>query len=242
MSAIRKTILKKAMYALSALFIALISAAPVTAAQADQGTPEAYMIATAPSNPFSLKVEQVFSAAAESEAPTYTYRLRPYEKDAPMPEGSAADGYEFKITGTGSIYIGEFRYNNPGVYKYDLSRDTEKCKPGHTHKKRKYTIEVYVNQELSTGVIVMNEDGTKAETILFESVYETIPGPADPGKPPRPDSAPGSQIDSNNQNISNSGAYKTGDEMDIILFMILLTAGGLAAFWLTIYLREHKTP
>jgi len=235
MNALIKAILIKAMCALTALFFALISAAPVTA------TPEAYMIATAPSNPFSLKVEQVFSAAADSEAPTYTYKLRPYEKDTPMPEGSAADVYEFKITGTGSMYIGEFKYNKPGVYKYDLSKDTEKCKPGHTHKKRKYTIEVYVDPALSTGVVVMNEDGTKAEAIIFESVYEALPGPVDPGKPPRPGSAPGSQIDSTNLYSSSGGAYKTGDEMDIILFMILLTASGIAAFRLTIYLREHKT-
>jgi len=235
MSSKRKAILKKAMCALTALFFALIFAAPVAAA------PEAYMIATAPNNPFSLKVEQVFTAAADSEALTYTYRLRPYDKDAPMPEGSADDVYEFKITGTDSIYIGEFRYNKPGVYKYDLNKDTEKCKPGHTHNKRKYTIEVYVSPELLTGVVVMNEDGTKADAILFESNYEALPGPADPGNPPLPGGAPGNQINSNNLYNSNGGAYKTGDEMNIILFMILLTAGGLAAFWLTIYLREHKT-
>ena len=240
MSAARKTIIIKALCVLTALFFALISAAPVAAVSAVSVTPEAYMIATAPNNPFSLKVEQVFIAGADSEETTFTYRLRAYEKGTPMPEGSAADVYEFNITGTDSVYIGEFSFKNPGVYKYDLSKDTEKCKPGHTHKKDKYTIKVYVDPELSTGVVVMNEDGTKAEAILFESVYETSPGPADPGKPPRPGSAPGSQIDSNNLYNSNGGAYKTGDEMDIILFMILLTAGGMAAFWLTIYLRERK--
>jgi len=231
MSVARTALFKKAICFISAFLCVLISAAPASAAP---------LKATAPSNPFSLKVEQIISASADSENPTYTYRLKPYERSAPMPEGSTGDGYEFTITGNSSIYIGQFSYKNQGVYRYDLSKVTDKCKPGHMHIKRKYTIDVYVTEDLSTGVVVLNEDGTKAETLLFESSYEDLSGPAEPDKPASP---PGSG--SNTSNNSNNAAdpdgnsYRTGDDMIILIPIILLFASGMTAFCMLIHRRKR---
>jgi len=182
-------------------------------------------------NPFSLKVEQVFTGPEDMEPPTFTYRLRPLETGAPMPDGSAHDGYEFQITGNDSLYIGQFSYKKQGAYSYDLSKMIETDKPDYIDKKRKYKIEVYVDEELMTGVAVMNEDGTKAETIMFETVYRVPPGPNIPDRPSTPPPYyPGGGLN----------PLKTGDDMNLALFMALIIVSGVSAIRLLVYPRKRR--
>ena len=235
MNPIREIQLKTAAYALITFFTILILSVTTTAAFAESvpAAPDEHEPNTSimGNNPFSLRVEQIFTAAEDTEPPTFTYRLKPLEPGTPMPEGSTYDGYEFKITGNDSLYIGQFSYKNQGVYRYDLSMVVEKYRPGFTYKKRKYYIEVNVIANLTTGVVVLNEDGTKAETILFESSYEAPPEPIKPDRPPAPPPFyPGGQ-----QTLPD-----IGDKMNPDVFLALSAASGISAILLAVYLRKRR--
>ena len=138
--------------------------------------------ANAAVEPPRITVNQVFTTTGGADA--FTYILKPLESGNPMPEGSIAEGYTFTITGTGSLTIKLTPFSQDGVYRYKLYQVLGAAKPGYTYDKRVYTIEIHMYEELYVIVIVYNEDGTKAGTILFQNSYSgsgtTEPPPTDP--------------------------------------------------------------
>ena len=200
--------------------------------------------------PVQIKVEQVFSVPSQSEDVTYTYMLRPHDKDTPMPEGCrTGEDYFFTITGHKSKHIGPIKFKKQGVYRYDLRMMVMRNRPGLVYDMRIYTIDVYVNSELDTGVVVLNENGRKAENVVFTGYSEGLFVPQEPGEPIEPEEPADPQVppatgsggqDSPGGQISAAGVYgKTGDETNISLYASILIVSGFMAVGL-IYLSLRK--
>jgi len=199
----------------------------------------AVMLAPAPSyaavSVLKLTVNQILCDTHIKDDLTFEYRLTPLENDAPMPQGCSAKEYSFEITGTGNHEIGPFSYNRQGVFRYDLSRINDRETSGVVHKNRAYVIEAHVDENLSVNLILNNEDGTKAESIAFEIELEsaadipqeeiTTPSPASP-----------------DHNTVTGANHKTGDDMDIIVRVVVLAVSGIFAAWLAaLVLRKKKS-
>ena len=233
-----KTMLRKTIYLLVAIMVVSLSAVPVFAEpQPMHGA----------NNPFSIKIEQVLTAPADMEDATFTYVLTPEDPKAPMPEGSTEDGYEFSITGNGSRYIGLFDYKKQGVFKYELRKVTESERPGFVHQRRKYDIEVYVDKELAAGVVALNEDGSKAEYIIFASSYEIMSEEADPIAPAYPKPPSVSDKPKNQQVIRPDSpakpavsSFKTGDDSNPALYRAMLAVSGATIPLLLFLLRKRR--
>ena len=133
------------------------------------------MAAYSTNQPFGITVKQVFSDSSNSTAATYTYVLRALGPDDPMPAGSTAEGYRFAISGESSKHVGPIIFVRPGVFEYELYEVIEAGKPGYKFDNRKYTLEVYVDASLNATLVITNEDGTKASSIVFEGEYNTLP-------------------------------------------------------------------
>ena len=104
----------------------------------------------------------------------FTYIFKPLETENPMPEGSAAEGYVFSIAGTN---IAEIEIPNPGrrgVYRYLLFQINGAEEPGRISDTRVYTIEAHTDGE-DFRIIVMNEDKTKADEIIFSNMNVFVP-------------------------------------------------------------------
>jgi len=190
--------------------------------------------AYAADEPVHIKVEQVFSEPSQSEGVTYTYMMRPHESHTPMPEGcGTGEDYLFTITGHKSMQIGPIKYKKQGVYRYDMRMMVMRNKPGLIYDTQTYTIEVYVNSELDTGVVVLNEAGKKTDAIVFTGFSEGlfIPEdpeiPVDPPIPPVPPTppvpGPGGQ-----GGPTVGGMHNTGDATNIALLVLLLILSGTA--------------
>jgi pilin isopeptide linkage protein len=134
--------------------------------------------------PLTFTVEQIVEPDSSGAERIFWYKLEPHHPDNPMPAGSTAEGYAFKITGNSSIEIGPFRYDRQDVYRYKLYQVIEVKKPGYTYDSRIYTIEVHVDGLQNVTLIVINVDGSKAASIRFENGYHGFPGDPEPGPGP----------------------------------------------------------
>ena len=105
---------------------------------------------------------------------TYTYILQPVEPEYLLSEEAISEEYVYVITGTGSKDIQLPDYNQPAVYKYKLFQIINEEKPGHRYDRRVYLIEMHVDESLYAEIIVLNEDGTKAEEIIFMIPYDEL--------------------------------------------------------------------
>ena len=150
------------------------------------------MVVFAADNTASLIVEQVYSASSGAADATFTYRLKAHEKDTPMPSGGTADGYTFRITGSGSAVVGPISYSSQGIYRYSLYQVIAADNSSYTFDRRVYMIEVHVDESLNAYVIVKNANGTKVGSIVFINSYDPgdPPGPTDPPDPPPTDPPP----------------------------------------------------
>ena len=126
-------------------------------------------------NTFKFTVGQVFTSSSGPADGAFTYRLRPLGQDNPMPAGSNAETHTFTITGTRDAEIELVGFSRPGVFRYELSQANGVEKPGYTYDKRAYTIEVYMDAEFNSELIVLNTDGTKTAIIEFENGYRASP-------------------------------------------------------------------
>ena len=192
-------------------------------------------------DPVHIKVEQVFSVPSQSEDVTYTYMLRPHDKSTPMPEGcETGEDYFFTITGHKSKHIGPIKFKKQGVYRYDLRMMVMRNRPGLVYDMRIYTIDVYVNSELDTGVVVLNENGRKAESVVFTGYSEGLFVPQEPGEPEKPaDPQVPPAIGPGGQGSATGVSGKTGDETNISLYASILVVSGFMAVGL-IYLSLRK--
>ncbi|MCL2547224.1 MAG: Cna B-type domain-containing protein [Oscillospiraceae bacterium] len=111
---------------------------------------------------------------------TFTYRLVPLSASNPMPVGSGADGFIFTATGTGETQVGPIQFTSVGIFSYQL-RVIQSSTPRYTYDTRIYYIDVYILNDtpdnlsisnLTSIVIVRNEDDDKVDEILFEHRYD----------------------------------------------------------------------
>lgn len=163
MERILGTMWKKVLYIMAAITLILIASTPI-AANAATDSPK-------------INVYQVL--ASDDGVIKFTYRLEPLEAGSPMPEGSTSEGYTFEISGTDSVTIELANCNRQGVYQYRLFQVIGAPIPGYICDKREYTINIHVDAEMHIDIVVYNEDGTKAETLLFQNAYHVLPSDKD---------------------------------------------------------------
>jgi len=196
-------------------------------------TATAPLAAHAAEHPLKLMVEQAFTADASPAEATFAYRLKPLEPGNPMPAGSTADGYTFTITGNNSAEIGPLAYGYQGVYSYELFQVVGTEKPGYIYDKRIYTIVVYVDATL-TAIVVINQDGTKADSIRFENGFKALPG--DPESTTKPSASDGTK--------PGGDGPKMGDDWNAAYIIALFALGGVlvigAAVYLLVYGKRKK--
>jgi len=147
-----------AITALAIMLIILISAKPVAAHATD--------------NTLEFAVKQVFTTSSAAAKDVFTYILKPLEAGSPLPAGSAAQGYTFAVSGTGSVKISLPNNSGLGHYRYELYQVDVAQAPGYTYDKRVFTIEAHMGAEKIT---VLNQDGAKVEDIKFENSYDPLP-------------------------------------------------------------------
>ena len=106
---------------------------------------------------------------------TFRYELIRKEQDAPMPEGSRGDRYEFDITGSEKKTISPVTYTRTGIWHYTLKQSVQKEEKGYDYDKQTYEITVYVENladgSLGTQIIVTNKEGNKVDEIQFKNGY-----------------------------------------------------------------------
>ena len=177
-----------------------------------------------------LPVQQTIVNAASSTTlnETFIYRLAPELATNPMPKGSLEEGYTFSITGTDESKIGPFIFEQPGMYSYQISHITEK-RPDYIFDQEVYTIEVYVDRNLSVTVIAYIKNGYKAAEIAFEHTCDL------------------QIIDSSKEaeNVKNSpkppsNFPKTGDESQIELLTVLFCITSTVVLLCVICLLRSK--
>jgi len=108
----------------------------------------------------------------------FGYTLIPKQASSPMPSGSGANGYEFAIQGNRDASIGPIIFTDPGVYDYEINH-TDDSQNGYTCDTEVYSLKVFVENDLSTTIIALKRDGSKAASIRYEHnlnyVYDVLP-------------------------------------------------------------------
>ena len=132
----------------------------------------------ATANPIQITVEQAFTTNSVYAEDVFTYILRTFDKEAPMPPGSTAGGYTFTIAGNSVFNINSLSFGKEGVYHYEILQSYNVVKPGFTYDRRVYAIEVQVRKNLNTLIIVRHND-KKTDRIIFENSFSVAP--TDPG-------------------------------------------------------------
>lgn len=178
-----------------------------------------------------------------------SYELVALDADNPMPAGSTSGRYDFTLDGNAEQKL-SLTYVHGGIYKYHLRQTTEKADNYH-YDGRFYTICVYVengqNGQLTSQVIVENEQKEKCDNLIFENSFteKDLSGTKNPDNPkpdnpkpdnqkpenPKPDNQkPQSQKPDNRKPAENRGAVKTGDNAPLAAWisMLLLSAVGIA--------------
>ena len=159
-----KTILKheapRVLYTLIALTLILIVMA------------QASVYATA--NPTNIRIEQSFSTNSVFAEDIFTYVLRTYDSDAPMPPGSSAGGYAFTIAGNNTYDIKTLAFTKAGKYHYEIYQSISVVKPGYTYDRRTYAIEAQVDASLNV-LFTARIDKNKVEKIKFENSFSVAP-------------------------------------------------------------------
>jgi len=84
-----------------------------------------------------------------------------------MPAGSGPDGYAFTVTGTANMGIGPIAFRQAGQYTYGISHITPPAS-GYTYDREVYTLEIYVESNLTVTVIAYKQGGSKAADISYE--------------------------------------------------------------------------
>ena len=140
--------------------------------------PAAYAADSAEVN---LKISQVFTNTGTTAPPdnTFNYILTPKAADNPMPAGATENGYRFKVSGTRDINIGPIVFTQMGVYIYEL-RHVTASQPKYTYDREVYTLEIYVDNNMTAVVVVYKENGSKAAGIKYRHSYEKPLLPSDP--------------------------------------------------------------
>ncbi|MGL6200572.1 MAG: Spy0128 family protein [Lachnospiraceae bacterium] len=126
----------------------------------------------------TLEVEQVFTKPEDSNAAdTFTYTLMALESSNPMPVGSSGNTYTFPISGTDKVELGTITCSTTGTYSYEITQSVSVEQTGYTYDTQVYTVWVYakyVDGDLKTEVVVINDKGVKVSAITFANTYAPL--------------------------------------------------------------------
>jgi len=121
-----------------------------------------------------LTVRQVLADAGMQPETTFSYILTTESASNPMPPGSEANGYLFRIKGTDDVNIGPIAFTQAGRYVYEIAHITSP-QAGYTCNQKIYKLEIYVKRGLDVTVVAYKEDGSKASDVIYEHNYKAHP-------------------------------------------------------------------
>ena len=117
---------------------------------------------------------------------TFTYRLTPLN-NAPMPEGTSGNAYDFTLTGTSSGNIDlNITYYHPDYYSYEVTAYVPQEEDGYTYDRKVYTVTITVRNAESGGlecgpVVISDEADEKYGSLQFSPRFYA-PRPAVPSQ------------------------------------------------------------
>jgi len=124
----------------------------------------------------NLSVQQTFTNSANSTVDdVFLYRLEALETGNPMPQAISSlgtTGYFFTLAGNSSLDIELQGFDHPGVYHYLLSQVVNEYRHGYTYDERVYSIAAYVDSALTVGLVVLDSDGNKVDSIEYQNKYQ----------------------------------------------------------------------
>ena len=131
----------------------------------------------APDAQATLVVEQRFiNNTSVVAGDVFSYRLRGITDNAPMPQGSTAQGYDFTMQGNESVQI-PIAYTQAGMYEYEIAQiisldaDTR-----YVYDGRVYDVQVHVDAQGNVRIVVYDrQSGEKCEKIEFTNYYKILP-------------------------------------------------------------------
>jgi len=122
----------------------------------------------------TLPIQQTFTGDTPSDpqALALTYELTPQQASDPMPAGSSASVYTFTLTGTQTMQIDPIDFTKAGVYTYQLKCTTPGTKE-LTPDPQVYTIDIYIQYNLTPTIVASLSNGDKAPDLGFTPSYST---------------------------------------------------------------------
>ncbi len=178
----------------------------------------------------SLNVEQIFEiqkGSSQSVDQKGSYELQEVNTGNPMPDGSEDSVFSFIMKGKKDSFTISLKYENPGIYKYQLRQITEE-KENYDFDDTCYSITVYITEAekgIIPQIIVQNENGEKCGKIRFYNIYKEKKRGNDQSE------------DAGHREYQNKKPVKTGDLTEIDTWIFCIAAAG---FVIVVLLYRRK--
>lgn len=184
----------------------------------------------------SIPVKVEVSGEEIPEGMEYKVTLKAVSSEAPMPKKTSVT-----IKDEGKAEFGPITYTVPGDYTYEISQKAGK-KENFTYDKKTYTVTIRVVNDAKGGLkaeVWAVKDGSKnkTDTIKFQNKYKA---PSDPGNSKHHHSGNSSDpAPAAPQSVLSILAPRTGDNSNLMLWAVLLTASLLALIAMGV-VRRHR--
>ena len=178
-----------------------------------------------PSDPSAMMDPPVVKTVSgnPAKASAFTFRLTAGDPSNPMPAGSANGVKDIQITGSGRGEFGTWSYRLEGTYFYTVS-EVNTGASGYTYDTTVYALTDAVKAadgQLVVTRIVTNGANKKVTSLSFINTYASGGRVTAPGNTPE-------------------NGPKTGDDAQIVLYIALFSAAGIAAMASVIYLLAGR--
>ncbi|MBC5648049.1 Spy0128 family protein [Christensenella tenuis] len=123
----------------------------------------------------TIQIEQVFeqSGASAGIDDRFSYSFTPVQPGNAVPANAS-----FIIQGTDTLNLGPITYTHSGIFQYEVRLDQTPSRTGYTLDEQVYTVWVYVRESgtnLVPEVVIVKEDGTKTDQIVFTQRFGLAP-------------------------------------------------------------------
>jgi len=146
----------------------------------------------------------------------FTFTLTALDDPLPMPPGSVNGVKTIQIVGSGEEDFGMLSYTQPGIYRYSV-KEVNTGENGYTYDTAVYTITDTVTETggtLASSRVITNYSNTPVTAMVFINTY--------------------------NSNAAFSATYKTGDNMPVTFYTILLALSGITILWLAVFRKKKR--
>lgn len=168
----------------------------------------------------SFTVSQTFIISGSSAAEikdNFLYKLTAQKENNPMPAGGKKE-FSFSLKSNETFTLPAIDFHQTGIYHYQIEQIISQPLENYVYDEEKYGIEVHVKNDgqggLTTQAINRNHKGEKVEALNFSNSYKGI------HEEPKPTTAP-------TQKPPKESLPKTGDESNIVLWVVLASIAGL---------------